>query len=121
LNSATAGRIPYNANATISLGSWLARPNPRCNDDLEAKMNSVTPDLLRAINEAGGEPLRLTDPHTNTEYVVLRAEVFDRVKHLLQNGDLADTYSAQIESAMRAGWDDPLMDEYNHYDGHKPS
>ena len=30
--------------------------------------------------------------------------------------ELADTYHAQLESAMKAGWADPIMDEYNHYD-----
>jgi hypothetical protein len=30
-----------------------------------------------------------------------------------QVDDLSDTYEAQMESAMRAGWDDPLMDDYN--------
>jgi hypothetical protein len=31
---------------------------------------------------------------------------------------LAETYRAQIDSAMRAGWADPVMDEYNDYDAH---
>ncbi len=30
--------------------------------------------------------------------------------------ELADSYPAQMESAMRAGWADPAMDEYNDYD-----
>lgn len=33
-----------------------------------------------------------------------------------QDYRLEDTYRAQIESAMKAGWDDPVMDEYNNYD-----
>lgn len=36
----------------------------------------------------------------------------------LAEDSLADTYWAQIDSAMRAGWDDPVMDEYNDYDAH---
>lgn len=30
--------------------------------------------------------------------------------------DLRDTYTAQLAAALRAGWDDPAMDEYNNYD-----
>lgn len=37
------------------------------------------------------------------------------------DNDLSDTYTAQIESAMRAGWGDPRMDEYNDYDQHRAS
>ena len=33
--------------------------------------------------------------------------------------EISDTYAAQIESAMRAGWADPKMDEYNDYDIHR--
>ena len=45
----------------------------------------------------------------------MQEKVFARVESLLSD-DLADTYPAQIESAMQAGWDDPVMDEYNDYD-----
>jgi len=38
----------------------------------------------------------------------------------MSDENLADTYPAQIESAMRAAWDDPVMDEYNDYDRHAP-
>jgi hypothetical protein len=39
---------------------------------------------------------------------------FAKVQSLLGE-DLSETYPAPIESAMRAGWDDPIMDEYNDY------
>lgn len=32
---------------------------------------------------------------------------------------LSDTYGAQLDSAMKAGWEDPAMDEYNDYDAHR--
>jgi hypothetical protein len=35
---------------------------------------------------------------------------------MIADYQLSDTYAAQIESAMHAGWNDPLMDEYNDYD-----
>jgi hypothetical protein len=37
----------------------------------------LTTDQLKAVQE--GEPLRFTDPGTSTEFVVVRADVYDRV------------------------------------------
>jgi hypothetical protein len=33
--------------------------------------------------------------------------------------DLSDVYQAQLRAAIQAGWDDPLMDEYDNYDAHR--
>lgn len=70
--------------------------------------------------DAGGTPLTLVDPRTGSVYVLVKEAVFARVQSLLAE-DLGDTYRAQVESAMRAGWDDPVMDEYNEYDRHRGS
>jgi hypothetical protein len=43
----------------------------------------MTPELSQAIQQAGGEPLRIVDPATKKTYVVMREEVFDRVRMLL--------------------------------------
>ena len=76
-------------------------------------------DQRQAI-DAAGTPLKVVDPSTGNVYVLVREATFARVQSLLSD-DLADTYSAQIESAMRAGWDDPVMDEYGDYDQHRGS
>jgi hypothetical protein len=47
----------------------------------------------------------------------VRADIFERIEPLLDDDyHLSDTYAAQFQSAFRAGWDDPAMDDYNHYD-----
>jgi hypothetical protein len=74
-------------------------------------------DQRQAV-DAAGLPLTLVDPRTGSEYVLVSAQTFERVQALF-NDDLTETYPAQIESAMRAGWDDPVMDEYNDYDRHR--
>jgi hypothetical protein len=66
-------------------------------------------DELRQALQAKGTPLKLVDPVTGQTYLLLPESEF---------GELSDTYRAQVESAMRAGWDDPVMDEYNEYDRH---
>jgi hypothetical protein len=68
--------------------------------------------------DAEGTPLKMVDPRTGNTYVLVDQTTFDKLQSLFGD-DLADTYTAQIESAMRAGWDDPQMDEYNDYDRHR--
>jgi hypothetical protein len=43
-------------------------------------MTTLTPELRREIEKAGGNPLRLEDPETNTAYVLVKAEDYDRLK-----------------------------------------
>ncbi len=74
-------------------------------------MATLTPEQRQEIQKAGEEPVRLADPETQTEYVILKADVYDRIRAL------ADLTRAAYPLAMkvfgRDGWDDPQMDEYN--------
>jgi hypothetical protein len=51
----------------------------------------------------GPEPARARDPKTNETYVLVRADVYERMRAFV------DGY------ARRAGWDDPEMDVYEEY------
>ena len=42
-------------------------------------MDTLTPELKRAVEEAGDSPVRLTDPETHRTYVLVSAEVYDRL------------------------------------------
>jgi hypothetical protein len=42
-------------------------------------MGTLTPELKRAIEQAGESPLRLTDPETHRSYVLVSADVYDRL------------------------------------------
>ncbi len=42
-------------------------------------MDTLTPDLKRAVELAGDSPLRLTDPETQRTYVLVSAEVYERL------------------------------------------
>ena len=79
----------------------------------------LSPDLRHAVHQLHGtQPLRVVDPDTNTVYVLVRAEVFDQVQAVLHDdeAELAETYAAQSDSALRAGWDAPEMADYDNYD-----
>ena len=43
-------------------------------------MPTITAELRQEIAKAGGNAVRLEDPETNTAYVLLRAEEYDRLK-----------------------------------------
>ena len=42
-------------------------------------MDTLSPELKHAIEQAGDSPVRLTDPETHRNYVLVSAEVFERL------------------------------------------
>ena len=43
---------------------------------------TITTELKQAIEQAGDEPIRIEDQDTHTAYVLVKAEVFDRMRAL---------------------------------------
>jgi hypothetical protein len=74
-------------------------------------MTTLTPVQRQEIRNAGEEPVRLADPETQTEYVILKAELYDRIRGLAD--DTRSSYPLAIRVFGKDGWDDPQMDEYN--------
>jgi hypothetical protein len=76
----------------------------------------LTETQQQALDKQAG-PLRVVDPRTNETYVLVRSEVYERIRSILENGsETEDAFQAQIESAAAAGWADPEMDVYNELD-----
>ena len=42
-------------------------------------MDTLTPELKQAVERAGDAPVRLTDPETQRTYVLVSAEIFERL------------------------------------------
>ena len=42
-------------------------------------MDMLTPELKRAVEQAGDSPVRLMDPETHRTYVLVSAEVYERL------------------------------------------
>ena len=80
-------------------------------------MTAITPELRRAIEQAGDSPVDLADPATNRRYVIIRAEEYERIKALSEGLAVDEMFPFMAES-FREGWDDPSLDVYN--DPRKP-
>jgi hypothetical protein len=74
----------------------------------------LTAEQRRAVS-TGPEPLRLLDPDSREEFVLVRADVYERVRQLLDDAHPRDAYPA-IDRAFAEGWGDPKMDDYDRYD-----
>jgi hypothetical protein len=82
-------------------------------------MIELTAEQHQALVANSAEPVRAIDPATNAEYVLVRAEVYERIKALLyDDGDWTPEEQLRLlaDSGQRAGWDDPEMDVYDQYD-----
>ena len=71
----------------------------------------LTQDLRQAVDQAGHEPVRLTDPTTNRSFVLVRAEEFDRMKALISDDPVEQMRPFMIET-FSEGWNDPALDVY---------
>ena len=58
---------------------------------------------------------------TNTLYVLVREDLFERIQGLLGDEDWTrDAYQATMEAFGRDGWNDPRMDVYDELDPRRP-
>ena len=79
-------------------------------------MIELTEEQRRELEKA--EPV-VMDPVTREEYVLVRREVYARLKAILtDDADQRDTYAA-VDRAFAPGWDDPKMDDYDRYEDHR--
>ena len=82
-------------------------------------MIALTEKIQQAVQDANDKPVRVVDPDTNLEYVVLPAKIFDQVQDIFYD---ANPLTIEAQRALLAkvglsiGWDDPEMDVYNKLD-----
>jgi hemerythrin-like domain-containing protein len=79
------------------------------------EVGTLTPDQRKLIQQAGGEVLRLVDPDTSQQYVLLRADLYEQLRSSHLDLNPSDFYPALNRAMRDEGWDDPQMDEYNRY------
>ena len=83
-------------------------------------MIAIPKELRQAVQESKDNLVRLIDPETNIEYVVLPAKKFTQIQTEFYYDDSPLTQEEQrsllVQFGIRAGWDDPEMDIYNDLD-----
>jgi hypothetical protein len=77
-------------------------------------MTALTHEQRELLKDSCRQPVRLIDPETNQEYVLLQSEVYDRLQSVIGDPAPRDLYPALQRALKDEGWDDPHMDEYNH-------
>ncbi|HEX7446356.1 MAG TPA: hypothetical protein VF306_02360 [Pirellulales bacterium] len=85
-------------------------------------MPTLSNEQRVALEQLSGGPLFVDDPVKHIQYVLIPVETYQKVRGLLEAGDLdiRETYTAQERALGAAGWDDPALDAYNDYDSHRP-
>ena len=80
-------------------------------------MITLSKEIQKAIKDAQEEPVRLVDPETDAEYVVVPIETFERMRKGVYYDDGPITEEERtallVELGLSIGWDDPKMDVYN--------
>ncbi len=80
-------------------------------------MITLTKEIQKAIKDSREDPVRLVDPETKVEYVVLPVEIYELMRkgRYYDDGPITEEEETAllIEFGLRAGWDDPEMDVYN--------
>ena len=82
-------------------------------------MITLPKEIWEAVRDSQSQPIRLTDPETNCEYVLLPAQLYDQAREVFYEYSTlsADEKRAlMLRAGLRAGWDDPEMDVYNDLD-----
>lgn len=82
-------------------------------------MIAIPKELRQAVQESENNLIRLIDPETHAEYVVLSADKFTQMQaKFYDDSPLAEEEQRAllVQFGLRAGWDDPEMDIYNELD-----
>ena len=64
----------------------------------------------------------IVDPQTLAAYVLVRKDVFDRIKRLLYDDSELTHDEMRLllaRSSKENGWDEPGMEQYDQYDEHR--
>jgi hypothetical protein len=78
-------------------------------------MGTLTQEQRQLLKQCGGDLLRLVDPDTNKEYVLLPVEAFQQLQTPPAELHPREMYPLLHRVLQEEGWDEPHMDEYNRY------
>jgi hypothetical protein len=111
------GRIRHLAAAPPAAASTATLGRGNIQGVITERAMNLTAEQLASVR--AGELLRFTDPVTKEEFIILRADVYDRVKTLLAGEMDPREWYAAVDEAFREDWNAPGMAEYDRYEKHK--
>ncbi len=78
----------------------------------------LTDDQWANVSQESEVPVRVSDPAESTTFVLVQADVYERLKSLFEEDPVSEQERLfQLEQfGKRAGWDDPEMDVYDDLD-----
>ena len=73
------------------------------------------------MKEHPDTPVVLMDPDTQSRYVLVPAETYDRLRALLTDDEfhIEEAYALMDQVAAQEGWNDPALDIYEQLDPRK--
>ena len=78
-------------------------------------MIQLTQEQHDALASNGQEPVKVIDPVTNTEYVLVHADAFAQLGGMIDSDfHISEAYPA-MSRALAPLWTDPDMDDYDRY------
>jgi hypothetical protein len=79
----------------------------------------LSPEQRQALDAAHGAPIEIIDARSNEHFVLIRVEVYERLKSILDFSEpTQEEKTAQLQAwGKRAGWEDP---EASAFDELKP-
>ena len=77
-------------------------------------MIELTPEQHEALTQNGSQSIRAIDRVTKVEYVLVRADLYERLKALLSD-DLPDAAPVMNEVMAEDDAKDPYLESYQHY------
>jgi hypothetical protein len=79
-------------------------------------MIELTQEQRQELRQSLPGEVRVSDPDTREEYVLIKVTVYNRIKNLIYDDSeapISEAYPLMEEMAAKAGWDDPALDVYN--------
>lgn len=55
-------------------------------------MATLTPEQRQEIEKSGDQPVRIEDPQTHAKYVIVKEEVYDRIRALLEEEEIDPSF-----------------------------
>lgn len=76
----------------------------------------LTKEQRSQVIASGQEPVHMVDPETEPDYVLLHAEVYERLRSLIDDGLSMEEVGPLVERTMREEDEgDPLLESYQKY------